>query len=167
MKRFALVAATAAIAGLAFLSVPGNTQTAGSPPAKSNSDTYRQLNLFAEVFERVRSDYVEEVSDETLVETAINGMLSSLDPHSSYLNAKNYKDMQVQTRGEFGGLGIEVTMENGLVKVVSPIDDTPAAKAGIKPNDFITHLDGEPVSGLTLPEAVEKMRGPVNSSIKL
>jgi carboxyl-terminal processing protease len=167
MKRFALVAATAAIAGLAFLSVPGNTQTASSPPAKSNSDTYRQLNLFAEVFERVRSDYVEEVSDETLVETAINGMLSSLDPHSSYLNAKNYKDMQVQTRGEFGGLGIEVTMENGLVKVVSPIDDTPAAKAGIKPNDFITHLDGEPVAGLTLPEAVEKMRGPINSNIKL
>jgi carboxyl-terminal processing protease len=168
MNRFALVAAVAAIAGLAFLSVPGNTQTAGTPPAaKSNSDTYRQLNLFAEVFERVRSDYVEEVSDETLVETAINGMLSSLDPHSSYLNAKNYKDMQVQTRGEFGGLGIEVTMENGLVKVVSPIDDTPAAKAGIKPNDFITHLDGDPVAGLTLPEAVEKMRGPVNSAIKL
>jgi carboxyl-terminal processing protease len=168
MKRFALVAAAAAIAGLAFLSAPGNTQTAGTPPAaKSNSDTYRQLNLFAEVFERVRSDYVEEVSDETLIETAINGMLSSLDPHSSYLNAKNYKDMQVQTRGEFGGLGIEVTMENGLVKVVSPIDDTPAAKAGIKPNDFITHLDGDPVAGLTLPEAVEKMRGPVNSAIKL
>jgi carboxyl-terminal processing protease len=168
MKRFALVAAAAAIAGLAFLSIPGNTQTAGTPPAaKSNSDTYRQLNLFAEVFERVRSDYVEEVSDETLVETAINGMLSSLDPHSSYLNAKNYKDMQVQTRGEFGGLGIEVTMENGLVKVVSPIDDTPAAKAGIKPNDFITHLDGEPVAGLSLPEAVEKMRGPINSNIKL
>jgi carboxyl-terminal processing protease len=168
MKRFALVAAAAAIAAVALLGGPGNTQTAGTPPAaKSNSDTYRQLNLFAEVFERVRSDYVEEVGDETLVETAINGMLSSLDPHSSYLNAKNYKDMQVQTRGEFGGLGIEVTMENGLVKVVSPIDDTPAAKAGIKPNDFITHLDGEPVAGLTLPEAVEKMRGPVNSSIKL
>jgi carboxyl-terminal processing protease len=168
MKRFALVAVAAAIAAAALLSYPGNTQTAGTPPAaKSNSDTYRQLNLFAEVFERVRSDYVEEVSDETLVETAINGMLSSLDPHSSYLNAKNYKDMQVQTRGEFGGLGIEVTMENGLVKVVSPIDDTPAAKAGIKPNDFITHLDGEPVSGLTLPEAVEKMRGPINSNIKL
>src|ERR1700736_1233135 len=168
MKRFALVAAAAAIAGLAFLAVPGNTQTAGTPPAaKSNSDTYRQLNLFAEVFERVRSDYVEEVSDETLVETAINGMLSSLDPHSSYLNAKNFKDMQVQTRGEFGGLGIEVTMENGVVKVVTPIDDTPAARAGLKPNDFITHLDGEPVSGLTLPEAVEKMRGPINSAIKL
>src|SRR6266853_1340729 len=128
MKRFALVVATAAIAAVAFLGGPGKTQTPGAPAAKSNSDTYRQLNLFAEVFERVRSDYVEEVSDETLVETAINGMLSSLDPHSSYLNSKNYKDMQVQTRGEFGGLGIEVTMENGLVKVVSPIDDTPAAK---------------------------------------
>src|SRR5882672_3435303 len=121
MKRFALVAAAAAIAALALLTGPGNTQSAGTPPAKSNSDTYRQLNLFAEVFERVRSDYVEEVSDETLVESAINGMLTSLDPHSSYLNARNYKDMQVQTRGEFGGLGIEVTMENGLVKVVSPI----------------------------------------------
>jgi len=168
MKRFALGAAVTATALVAFLNVPGNTQAAGgAPPAKSNSDTYRQLNLFAEVFERVRSDYVEEVSDETLVESAINGMLTSLDPHSSYLNAKNYKDMQVQTRGEFGGLGIEVTMENGLVKVVSPIDDTPAAKAGIKPNDFITNLDGEPVAGLTLPEAVEKMRGLVNSPIKL
>ncbi len=168
MKRFAFVAAATATAIVALVSIPGITQTAGpTPPAKSNSDTYRQLNLFAEVFERVRSDYVEEVGDETLVETAINGMLSSLDPHSSYLNAKNYKDMQVQTRGEFGGLGIEVTMESGLVKVVSPIDDTPAAKAGIKPNDFITHLDGEPVAGLSLPEAVEKMRGPVNSNIKL
>src|SRR5882762_2127602 len=161
MKRLGMVPAAAA--SLVLLSAA----TAVPQAAKSNSDTYRQLNLFAEVFERVRSDYVEEVSDETLVESAINGMLSSLDPHSSYLNAKNYKDMQVQTRGEFGGLGIEVTMENGLVKVVSPIDDTPAAKAGIKPNDFITNLDGEPVAGLTLPEAVEKMRGLVNSPIKL
>ena len=131
------------------------------------SETYRQLNLFGEVFERVRADYVESVSDEQLVEAAINGMLTSLDPHSSYLNAKNFRDMQVQTRGEFGGLGIEVTMENGLVKVVSPIDDTPAAKAGIKPGDYITHLNGEPVLGLTLNEAVEKMRGPVNTDLKL
>ncbi|MBV8651668.1 MAG: S41 family peptidase [Alphaproteobacteria bacterium] len=161
MKRIGLVAAGAASVVLLGMSA------AVPQTAKSNSDTYRQLNLFAEVFERVRSDYVEEVSDETLVESAINGMLSSLDPHSSYLNAKNFQDMQVQTRGEFGGLGIEVTMENGLVKVVSPIDDTPAAKAGLKPNDYITHLDGEPVAGLTLPEAVEKMRGPVNSEIKL
>ena len=131
------------------------------------SETYRQLNLFGEVFERVRADYVEGVSDEQLVEAAINGMLTSLDPHSSYLNSKNFKDMQVQTRGEFGGLGIEVTMENGLVKVVSPIDDTPAFRAGIKPGDFITHLNGEQVMGLTLNEAVEKMRGPVNSDLKL
>src|SRR5712671_1192276 len=168
MKRFALGAAVAATALVAFLNVPGNTQTAGTPPAaKSNSDTYRQLNLFAEVFERVRSDYVEEVSDETLVETAINGMLSSLDPHSSYLNAKNYKDMQVQTRGEFGGLGIEVTMENGVIKVVSPIDETPAAKAGLQANDLITHLDNEQIVGLTLEQAVEKMRGPVNTPINL
>src|SRR6266446_8926148 len=164
MKRFGLIVTIAA--SVAFLDAPAAIPQA-TVEAKSNTETYRQLNLFAEVFERVRSDYVEEVSDETLVESAINGMLTSLDPHSSYLNAKNYKDMQVQTRGEFGGLGIEVTMENGLVKVVSPIDDTPAAKAGIKPNDFITNLDGEPVAGLTLPEAVEKMRGLVNSPIKL
>src|SRR5271155_2821630 len=138
----------------------------GVAPNKT-SETYRQLNLFGEVFERVRADYVESVSDEQLVEAAINGMLTSLDPHSSYLNNKNFRDMQVQTRGEFGGLGIEVTMENGLVKVVSPIDDTPAFHAGIKPGDYITHLNGEAVMGLTLNEAVEKMRGPENSEIKL
>ena len=119
------------------------------------------------MFERVRADYVEEVTDEQLIEAAINGMLSSLDPHSSYMNAKSFSDMQVQVRGEFGGLGIEVTMENGIVKVVSPIDDTPAAKAGLKPGDFITHIDGEPVLGLSLNDAVEHMRGPVNSEIKL
>jgi carboxyl-terminal processing protease len=164
MKRLGLIAATAAT--VVFLGTPAVPQTQ-TPSTKSNPDTYRQLDLFATVFERVRSDYVEEVGDEQLVEAAINGMLTSLDPHSSYLNAKNFKDMQVQTRGEFGGLGIEVTMENGLVKVVSPIDDTPASKAGLKPNDYITHLDGEAVLGLTLPEAVEKMRGPENSDIKL
>jgi carboxyl-terminal processing protease len=132
-----------------------------------SSETYRQLNLFGEVFERVRADYVDQVSDEQLVEAAINGMLSSLDPHSSYLNTKSYKDMQVQTRGEFGGLGIEVTMENGLVKVVSPIDDTPAFRAGVKSGDYITHLNNDPVLGLSLNEAVEKMRGPVDSPLKL
>src|SRR5690606_35671979 len=131
------------------------------------SETYRQLNLFGDVFERVRADYVEEVSDEELVEAAINGMLTSLDPHSSYLNQKSFRDMQVQTRGEFGGLGIEVTMEKGYVKVVSPIDDTPAFRAGIQPGDLITHLDGDPVQGLTLAEAVEKMRGPVDTSLRL
>lgn len=131
------------------------------------SDTYRQLNLFGEVFERVRADYVEEISDGKLIEAAINGMLTSLDPHSSYLNPENFKDMQVTTKGEFGGLGIEVTMENGLIRVVSPIDDTPAAKAGIRPGDVITHLDGDPVLGMTLQEAVDKMRGPVDTQIKI
>lgn len=132
-----------------------------------NSDTYRELSLFGDVFDKVRTEYVEPVSDQDLVENALNGMLSSLDPHSSFLNEKAYQEMQVQTRGEFGGLGIEVTMENGLVKVVSPIDDTPAFRAGVKPGDFITAIDGQPVLGLTLNEAVEKMRGPVNSDIKL
>ncbi len=131
------------------------------------SDTYRQLKLFGDVFERVRADYVEEVTDQELIEAAIRGMLADLDPHSSYLNADSFKDMQVQTKGEFGGLGIEVTLESGLVKVVSPIDDTPAFRAGVKAGDFITHLDGEPVLGLTLADAVKKMRGPVNSDIKL
>ena len=134
---------------------------------ENNSETYRQLDLFGQVFERVRSDYVEEVSDSALIEAAINGMLTSLDPHSSYLNADSYRDMQVQTRGEFGGLGIEVTMEGGFVKVVSPIDDTPAYKAGVEAGDFVTHLDGDSVLGLTLTEAVERMRGPVNTKIRL
>ena len=131
------------------------------------ADTYRQLSLFGDVFERVRADYVEKPDDGKLVEFAINGMLAGLDPHSSYMDAKSFRDMQVQTRGEFGGLGIEVTMEDGLIKVVAPIDETPAAKAGIMANDIITHLDDEPVQGLTLNQAVEKMRGPVNTKIKL
>ncbi len=131
----------------------------------ASSDTYRQLNLFGDVFERVRADYVEEPEDADLIDNAINGMLTSLDPHSSYLNPKTFRDMQVQTRGEFGGLGIEVTMEEGFVKVVAPIDDTPADKAGLRANDIITHLDGDPVLGLTLSAAVEKMRGPVNAPI--
>lgn len=157
MKR--ILAAGAIIGGIT-LSLPAMAQN-------NNSETYRQLNLFGDVFERVRADYVEDVSDEALIEAAINGMLTSLDPHSSYLSPKNFRDMQVQTRGEFGGLGIEVTMENGYVKVVSPIDDTPAFRAGLKPNDLITHLDGEQVQGLTLSEAVEKMRGKVGSDLKL
>ncbi|MBF0167954.1 MAG: S41 family peptidase [Alphaproteobacteria bacterium] len=134
---------------------------------KSPSETYRLLNLFGDVFERVRSDYVEPVGDQELIEQALNGMLQALDPHSAYLNTKTFKDMQVQTRGEFGGLGIEVTMEGGWVKVVSPIDDTPAHKAGVRPSDFITHIDGESVMGLSLNEAVERMRGAPNTPIKL
>ena len=133
----------------------------------ANSEIYRQLDLFGEVLERVRSDYVEKPDDAKLIEAAINGMLTALDPHSSYLNPKHFRDMQVQTRGEFGGLGIEVTMENGVVKVVSPIEDTPAAKAGLMSGDLITRLDKEQILGLTLQEAVEKMRGPVNAPITL
>jgi carboxyl-terminal processing protease len=139
----------------------------GTSARAATSDTYRQLNLFGDVFERVRSDYVEKPDDSKLVESAISGMLTGLDPHSSYMDAKSFRDMQVQTRGEFGGLGIEVTMEDGLIKVVSPIDDTPASKAGIMANDIITSLDEEAVQGLTLNQAVEKMRGPVNTKIKL
>ncbi len=134
---------------------------------ENRSETYRQLKLFGDVFERVRADYVEEVTDQELIESAIQGMLTSLDPHSSYLNADSFRDMRVQTKGEFGGLGIEVTMENGFVKVVSPIDDTPAFRAGIEAGDLITHLDTEAVLGLTLNEAVERMRGPVKTDIVL
>lgn len=130
-------------------------------------DTYRQLNLFGDVFERVRAQYVDEMSDEDLVEKAVEGMLTSLDPHSAYLDEDDFKDMQIQTRGEFGGLGIEVTMENGFVKVVSPIDDTPAFRAGVKAGDYVTHLDAEPVLGLSLNEAVDKMRGKVGTEIEL
>ncbi|AVM75952.1 S41 family peptidase [Magnetospirillum gryphiswaldense] len=135
--------------------------------AAESKETYRLMELFATVFEKVRAEYVEPVKDDELIEAALNGMLTSLDPHSSYLNAKSAKDMEVNTKGEFGGLGIEVTMENGWVKVVSPIDDTPAFRAGLQPGDFITHLDGEPVQGLTLSEAVDRMRGMVNTDIKL
>ncbi|ODS02133.1 peptidase S41 [Methyloceanibacter marginalis] len=133
----------------------------------ANSEIYKQLDLFGEVLERVRADYVEEPEDAKLIESAINGMLTALDPHSAYLNPKHFRDMQVQTRGEFGGLGIEVTMEDGVVKVVAPIEDTPAARAGLMSGDLITHLDKEQILGLTLQEAVEKMRGPVNSPIGL
>ncbi|MBB4266619.1 S41 family peptidase [Roseospira visakhapatnamensis] len=133
--------------------------------AARDAETYRLMELFANVFERVKQDYVEPVEDRDLVEAAINGMLTSLDPHSGYLDLEHFRDMQVQTKGEFGGLGIEVTMENGLIKVVSPIDDTPAARAGLQPGDFITHLDGDAVTGLTLSEAVDRMRGRVGTDI--
>lgn len=140
---------------------------AGTGAVSASSDTYRQLNLFGDVFERIRADYVDEVGDEKMVEAAIRGMLADLDPHSSYLSPDDFKNMQVQTRGEFGGLGIEVTMENGVVRVVSPIDETPAARAGIQAGDYITHLDGEQVMGLSLSEAVDMMRGPVDTEITL
>ncbi len=133
----------------------------------ANADTYKNLNLFGDVFERVRADYVEKPEEKDMIVNAINGMLSGLDPHSSYMDEDRYRDRKVDIRGEFGGLGIEVTMENNLVKVMSPIDDTPAQRAGILANDIITHIDGDAVEGLTLAQAVEKMRGPVNTPITL
>src|SRR5271163_531794 len=168
MRKTSLILLSAATgAALTLFLTQPRAVMMGSIARASTSDTYRQLNLFGDVFERVRSDYVEKPYDSKLVEAAISGMLSGLDPHSSYMDAKSFRDMQVQTRGEFGGLGIEVTMEDGLIKVVSPIDDTPASKAGILANDIITMLDDEQVQGLTLNQAVEKMRGPVNTKIKL
>ena len=167
MRKYSMLVVGALLgAGLVVGLGQGRQFIAGRAVAAA-ADTYRQLNLFGDVFERIRSDYVEQPDDAKLVESAINGMLSSLDPHSSYMSPKSFKDMQVQTRGEFGGLGIEVTMEDGLVKVVAPIDDTPAARAGIRAGDVITQLDGEEVKGLSLNQAVDKMRGPVNSPITL
>jgi carboxyl-terminal processing protease len=159
MRSMSLVAAGAVSATLLWHAFGG--------ASAANSDTYKQLNLFGDVFDRVRADYVEVPEDEALIENAINGMLAGLDPHSSYMNAKRFQEMQVQTRGEFGGLGIEVTMENGIVKVISPIDDTPASKAGILANDLIVEIDGQQVQGLTLEQAVDKMRGKVNTPITL
>lgn len=158
MRKF--ISAVAFATMLAFVPVASHS-------AETDEETFRQLELFGDIFERVRAQYVDETSDKELIESAINGMLQSLDPHSSYLNEENFRDMQVQTRGEFGGLGIEVTMEQGFVRVVSPIDDTPAARAGLEAGDFITHLDGETVQGLSLSDAVDKMRGRVGSDIVL
>lgn len=163
MKKFAIAAATGTILGLVL-----TTQVAGPLLAQEtarNTTVYEQLDLFGDIFERIRSQYVEEVDEADLIEAAINGMLTSLDPHSSYLSPDDAQDMRVQTRGEFGGLGIEVTQEEGWVKVVSPMDGTPADAAGILAGDFITAVDGESVLGLTLDEAVELMRGPVGSEI--
>lgn len=163
MKKFVLAAIGGTMAGALL-----TTQVAGplvAQEASKPASVYEQLDLFGDIFERIRTDYVEEVNESDLIEAAINGMLTSLDPHSSYLPPDAYDDMRTQTRGSFGGLGIEVTQEEGFVKVVSPMDGTPAAEAGIEAGDFITHVDGESVLGLTLDDAVEKMRGPVGSEI--
>ena len=163
MRKFVMAAVAGTLAG-----VVATTQIAGPLLAQEGarqSSVYEQLDLFGDIFERIRAQYVEEVDEADLIEAAINGMLTSLDPHSSYLSPKDASDMRVQTRGEFGGLGIEVTQEEGFVKVVSPIDDTPADAAGIEAGDFITHVDGESVLGLNLDQAVELMRGPVGSEI--
>ncbi|MEN2494806.1 MAG: hypothetical protein TECD_00716 [Hyphomicrobiaceae bacterium hypho_1] len=151
----------ASIAGVTSILNVTKTYSATTP----NSEIYKQLDIFGDVLERVRSDYVEKPEDAELIEAAINGMLAALDPHSAYLSPRHFRDMQVQTRGEFGGLGIEVTMEKGVVKVVAPLDGTPAHRAGVLANDLITHLDGEQITGLTLEQAVEKMRGPVKKPI--
>jgi carboxyl-terminal processing protease len=168
MRKTSLILLSAAAgAALTLITTQPRIVFDGSSAKAAAADTYRQLSLFGDVFERVRTDYVEKPDDSKLVESAINGMLAGLDPHSGYMDAKSLRDLQVQTTGKFGGLGIEVTMEDGLMKVVAPIDDTPAAKAGIMANDILTHLDDEPVQGLTLNQAVEKMRGPVNTKIRL
>jgi carboxyl-terminal processing protease len=168
MRKTSLIfVGAAAGAAMALLAMQPHSALLGSSARAAASDTYRQLNLFGDVFERVRADYVDKPDDKKLIEAAINGMLAGLDPHSNYMDPKSFTDMQVQTRGEFGGLGIEVTMEDGLVKVVAPIDDTPAAKAGVMANDVITALDDDSVQGMTLNQAVDKMRGPVNTKIKL
>ena len=165
MKKFVMAAVGGTLAG-----VIATTQIAGpllAQETEKNSNVYEQLDLFGDIFERIRAQYVEEVDTEELVEAAINGMLTSLDPHSSYLSPKDALKMRDQTRGEFGGLGIEVTQEEGFVKVVSTIDGTPASEAGIEAGDFITHVDGESLLGLTLDDAVELMRGPVGSEIEI
>ena len=161
-----IIAAVCGIAGGVVLS----SQVAGPLIAqedRANASVYEQLDLFGDIFERIRANYVEEVDEAALIEAAINGMLTSLDPHSGYLPPNDFSDMQVQTRGEFGGLGIEVTQEDGFVRVITPMDDTPAMEAGVEAGDFITHVNGEALLGLTLEQAVDMMRGPVGSEITI
>jgi carboxyl-terminal processing protease len=167
MRKLSYVFLGAAI-GAGVVGLAGQTRMfpTGSAVAAAG-DTYRKLHLFGDIFEKVRSDYVEAPNEAKLIEAAINGMLQSLDPHSSYMDPKSFTDMRQQTRGEFGGLGIEVTMEEGMIKVVAPIDDTPAAKAGLMAGDLITHIDDDQVQGLSLNQAVEKMRGPINTPVRL
>jgi carboxyl-terminal processing protease len=167
IRKATFLLAGVLLGALGAVSITHSQLLTGGSAIAAASDTYRQLNLFGDVFERIRADYVESPDDTSLIESAIDGMLTSLDPHSSYLSAKDFKDMQVQTSGKFGGLGIEVTMEEGVIKVVSPIDDTPAARAGILAGDMIIALDGETVQGLNLNQAVDRMRGAINTPISL
>ena len=167
MRKMSLVLAGAFLGVGASIGASQFHLLAGTSANAASAETYRQLSLFGDVFEKVRTDYVEKPEESKLIEAAVNGMLTSLDPHSSYMDAKSFRDMQSTTQGKFGGLGIEVTMEDGLIKVVSPIDDTPASKAGILANDIITQIDEDQVQGMTLNQAVDKMRGPVNSPVKL
>jgi carboxyl-terminal processing protease len=167
MRKISLLLVGAVLGASTALMGTQTWLTSGTTARAAAADTYRSLNLFGDVFEKIRTDYVEKPDDEKLVEAAINGMLSSLDPHSSYMDAKSFNDMQVQTRGEFGGLGIEVTEDNGLIKVVTPIDDTPASRAGILSGDIISAIDGEDVDGMTLNQAVDKMRGAPDTTVTL
>jgi len=174
LLRKAALLLLGATAGFALVTLAREPISSGlaaktTPPvtASPNAETYRQLQRFGEVFETVRSHYVDRPDETKLIANAVTGMLSGLDPHSSYMDANSFRDMQVETKGEFGGLGMEVTMEDGQLKVVTPIDDTPAAKAGVQANDIITHLNGESIQSLTLDQAIEKMRGPVNTAVKL
>jgi carboxyl-terminal processing protease len=167
MRKISLLLVGAVLGATTALVGTQTWLTSGTPARADAADTYRNLNLFGDVFEKIRSDYVEKPDDQKLIEAAIDGMLGSLDPHSSYMDAKSFNDMQVQTRGEFGGLGIEVTEDNGLIKVVTPIDDTPASHAGILSGDIISAIDGEDVDGMTLNQAVDKMRGAPDTTVTL
>ena len=167
-KNFVFFLGAVAGAGFTFvITGPQGAQLVAAAKAATSPGTYSQLNLFGEVFERIRTSYIEKPDDAKLIEASINGMITSLDPHSRYMNEKAWRDMQETTSGEFGGLGIEVTMEDGMVKVVAPMDDTPAAKAGVMSGDLITHINGEAVQGLTLEQAVNKMKGPINTKTRL
>ncbi|MDD3370249.1 MAG: S41 family peptidase [Alphaproteobacteria bacterium] len=167
-RFFAVLAISAALASSPLFAKNAPDASKDDPKtAESSADTFKQLTLFSDVLERIRADYVDPVPDSKLIENALNGMLSSLDPHSSYLDKKSFQDMQTQTHGEFGGLGIEITMENGIIKVVSPIDDTPAARAGMQPNDYVTHINSKPVTDYTMNEAVDHMRGTPGTKVVL
>jgi len=172
MRSVALILAIAALALPAWAqetqdAAPAQVVPTPEQPGDDHDATYRYLNLFGEVFERTRAEYVDEVTDAQLIEAALSGMLSELDPHSDYMDADAFGDMREEATGEFGGLGIQVTMENGLVKVIAPIDETPAWEAGIQPGDFIVEIDGQPVMGMSLDAAVDKMRGVVGTDIAL
>ncbi len=167
MRKISLVLAGALVGAGLTTAVTQTRLLSSTSAVAASAETYRNLNLFGDIFEKIRTDYVEKPDEAKLIEAAVNGMLTSLDPHSSYMDAKSFRDMDIDMRGQFGGLGIEVTMEEGQLKVVTPIDETPAFKAGIITNDIIREIDGEAVQGLTLTQAVEKMRGPLNTNVKL
>ena len=167
MRKYLLIGASAFVLGAGTMAYIHQTATAAAPPTAANAETYKMLQLFGDVVDEVQRQYVTPVDQKKLIQSAIDGMLTSLDPHSNYLDPEAFQSMRDQTRGEYGGLGIEVTSEDGVVKVISPMDDTPATKAGIKAGDYITAIDGQSVLGLPLDEAVKQMRGGVGEEITL